>query len=141
MVGEVDWGGGFAIEDVVSVGDGEVVTGFKEGDEEGGSFGDAEIFFEDGGFQGEVAEEGRVGAGDDDDFVRVFLEDGSEGLVELGGLFFGEGAGVGEEEKEGGGFVDRVADGVGIELGEDGDVEDGLGAGGVIIEDDDGALR
>ncbi len=60
--------------------------------------------------------------------------------MEFGSLFCGEGAGVGEEEEEGWGFVDGVADGVGIELGEDGDVEDGLGAGGVIVEDDDGAF-
>jgi len=85
-----------------------------------------------------VAAEGGVGAGDDDDVVLVFLEDIAEALVELGGLLDGEGAGIGEEEENGRGFVDGVLDRLRAEVGEDGNVEDGLGAGGVVIEDDEG---
>lgn len=85
-----------------------------------------------------MAAEGGVGAGDDDDVVLVFLEDIAEALVELGGLLDGEGAGIGEEEENGRGFVDGVLDRLRAEVGEDGNVEDGLGAGGVVIEDDEG---
>lgn len=57
-----------------------------------------------------MAAEGGVGAGDDDNVVLVFLEDVTEALVELGGLLDGEGAGIGEEEENGRGFVDGVLD-------------------------------
>ena len=57
-----------------------------------------------------MAAEGGVGAGDDDNVVLVFLEDVAEALVELGGLLDGEGAGIGEEEEDGRGFVDGVLD-------------------------------
>lgn len=137
---EMGGGGGVAFDDVVGVVDGEAAAGFEEGDEEGGGVGDAEGAFEDVGFEREVAAEGGVGAGDDDDVVVEFLEDITECFVEVGGLLDGKGAGVGEEVEDGRGLVDGVADGVGGEVGEDGDVEDGLGAGGVVIEHDEGFL-
>jgi hypothetical protein len=67
--GEVGGSGGVAFDDVVRVVDGEAAAGFEEGDEEGGGFGDAEGVSEGVCFEREVAAEGGIGAGDDDDFV------------------------------------------------------------------------
>ena len=136
--GEVGRGGGFILDDVVGVIDGEAAAGFEEGDEKGGGFRNAESQSEGIGLDREVAAESGIGAGDDDDIVLEFFENFAEVLVEGGRFFRSEGPGVGEEEEDGRGFVDGVLDEVRVEIGEDGDVEDGLGAGGVVIKDDDG---
>ncbi len=118
--------------------DGEVLLGGAKGNDEGGSFCNAEGVVKGVCLKGEVAGEGGVGAGDDDDVFLKFFEEVAEGLVKGGGLFSGEGMGVGEKEENGWGFVNRISDCGGVKVGDDGDVEDGLGAGGGVIEDDDG---
>lgn len=133
--------GGVAFDNVVGVVDGEATAGFEEGNKKSRSFGDPEGVAEDVCFEREVAAEGGVGTGDDDDVIREFLENLAEILVEFGGFLGGEGAGVGEKKEDGRGVIDGIANGVSIEAGEDGDVEDGLGASRIIVEDDDGAFR
>ena len=81
-----------------------------------------------------------IGAGNENDFIAVFLKNGGELVVVCAALLGAEKAGVAKEKEEGRGLVDRFANGVGIKLGEDGDIKDVLGAAGISIEDDHAAL-
>jgi len=78
--------GGVAFDNVVGVVDGEATAGFEEGNKKSRSFGDPEGVAEDVCFEREVAAEGGVGTGDDDDVIREFLENLAEILVEFGGF-------------------------------------------------------
>jgi hypothetical protein len=94
------------------------------------------------GFHGVMSPQGGVGTADDEEIPDAFSRNRLFQIVadfsrDGGGSLWGEGSGIGEDKENWRGVAQPQPQGVRIPAGEQQAAVDSLGAGGVIIEDND----